>query len=165
MMDYLRLFQGLDDAGIDYLVAGGLAVNFHGIPRMTYDVDLLVSLDPMNVGRMVKLLARWGYRPSIPVDPGDLADSEVRKKWRVEKNMMALSFRHQKNPIGEIDLLFDLPMAYEDLRKKALLLPLGKLTIPVISRDDLIFLKERSGRSQDVADAEALKRLVGKNGS
>jgi len=37
-LDYKKIFKGLNGAGIDYLVVGGLAVNFHGIPRMTYDL-------------------------------------------------------------------------------------------------------------------------------
>ena len=39
-LDYKKIFKGLNSAGIDYLVVGGLAVNFHGIPRMTYDMDI-----------------------------------------------------------------------------------------------------------------------------
>jgi hypothetical protein len=38
-LDYKELFKGLNRAGIDYQVVGGRAVNFHGIPRMTYDLD------------------------------------------------------------------------------------------------------------------------------
>jgi hypothetical protein len=33
-LDYKKIFMGLNRAGIDYLVVGGLAVNFHGIPRI-----------------------------------------------------------------------------------------------------------------------------------
>jgi hypothetical protein len=40
-LDYKKLFKGLSRAGIDYLVVGGLAVNFHGNPRMTCDLDLM----------------------------------------------------------------------------------------------------------------------------
>jgi hypothetical protein len=53
-LDYQRFFEGLNKEDIDYLVVGGLAVNLHGIPRMTYDIDLMVSLD---TGNIMKLLS------------------------------------------------------------------------------------------------------------
>jgi len=34
----------LRDAGVRYLVAGGVAVNAHGYLRLTYDVDLVIQL-------------------------------------------------------------------------------------------------------------------------
>ena len=39
----------LNDAGVRFLVAGGLAVNAHGYLRLTYDVDLVVQLDRENI--------------------------------------------------------------------------------------------------------------------
>ena len=48
-LDYRTIFQLLNDQGIDYLVVGGVAVNIHGVPRMTYDVDLMVSLEGENL--------------------------------------------------------------------------------------------------------------------
>ena len=38
----VRSFQ---DAGVRYLVAGGLAVNAHGYLRLTIDVDLVIKLN------------------------------------------------------------------------------------------------------------------------
>lgn len=37
-LDYKEIIRGLNELWIDYLVVGELAVNFHGIPRMTYDL-------------------------------------------------------------------------------------------------------------------------------
>ncbi len=34
--------RALDEAGVPYCIVGGLAVNLHGIPRTTLDVDLVV---------------------------------------------------------------------------------------------------------------------------
>ena len=44
-LDYKTIFRELNESGVDYLVVGGLAVNFHGIPRMTYDIDLMILLE------------------------------------------------------------------------------------------------------------------------
>lgn len=42
-----ELFGALEAARVAYAVVGGVAVNLHGVPRMTYDVDLadLVHLE------------------------------------------------------------------------------------------------------------------------
>ena len=49
LLDYQTIFKKLNQKKIDYLVVGGLAVNFHGIPRMTYDLDLMILLEPNNI--------------------------------------------------------------------------------------------------------------------
>ena len=62
-LDYLTIFKELNQLKVDYLVVGGLAVNFHGIPRMTYDIDLMIHLEAQNIFRLVSKLNSWGYRP------------------------------------------------------------------------------------------------------
>lgn len=57
MLDYLGIFKEFNRRKIKYVVGGGLAVNFHGIPRMTYDIDLLVALDDNNLRKLLFLLS------------------------------------------------------------------------------------------------------------
>jgi len=68
-LDYQTIFREFNKLAIDYLVVGGLAVNFHGVPRMTYDIDLMVLLESTNILRLVSQLSQWGYKPKVPVDP------------------------------------------------------------------------------------------------
>jgi hypothetical protein len=114
-LDYKKIFKGLNRAGIDYLVVGGLAVNFHGIPRMTYDLDLMLLLESENILKMVAKLTRWGYRPRAPVDPQGLADEATRKFWIVGKGLKAFSFSSPTSPIGEIDLVVEAPIPYDQI--------------------------------------------------
>ncbi len=62
-LDYQQFFNVIDKEGIDYLVVGGLAVNLHGIPRMTYDIDLMILLDTENIMKLIKILQGWKYYP------------------------------------------------------------------------------------------------------
>jgi hypothetical protein len=48
-MFYLDLFRCLHAHNVRYLLAGGLAMNLHGVPRMTMDVDLVLALDDENI--------------------------------------------------------------------------------------------------------------------
>jgi predicted nucleotidyltransferase len=158
-LDYKEIFRGLNQAGIDYLVVGGLAVNFHGIPRMTYDLDLMLLLEPENILKMVDRLTQWGYRPRAPVDPRDLADVAQRRAWVEEKGLKAFSFANPSSPIGEIDLVIEMPIPYEQLKSRAILINVEKVEIPVIALDDLIRVKKKSGRQQDLRDLDNLEKI------
>jgi hypothetical protein len=161
-LDFQTIFKELNSVGIDYLVVGGLAVNFHGVPRMTYDIDLMILLDRENILKLVTKLTQWGYKPKIPIDPRDLADETKRNSWVQEKGMKALNFYSETLPIGEIDILIDSPVPYEELRSRAVRVELRDERIPVVSIHDLIQLKLRAGRKQDLADVEHLRIVLEK---
>jgi predicted nucleotidyltransferase len=161
-LDYRTIFNDLNDAGIDYTLIGGVAVNFYGIPRMTYDLDLTIALNPENILKLVSRLRDWGYKPRAPVDPHDLADEKKRGIWIREKNVKAFSFYHEKEAIGEIDVLIDLPMPYKDLRERATVFDIEGTSVPVVSVQDLIDLKLRAGRQQDLSDVQHLKAVLEK---
>ncbi len=159
-LDFQTIFKELNRIRIDYLVVGGLAVNFHGVPRMTYDIDLMVLLEPENILKLVTKLTQWGYRPKIPIDPGDLADETKRNSWVHEKGMKALNFYSETLPIGEIDILIHTPIPYKELKSRAVRIELQDEKIPTASIHDLIELKLRAGRKQDLADVEHLRLVL-----
>ena len=53
-LDYKSIFKELNRLKINYLVVGGLAVNFHGVPRMTYDIDLMILLKSDNILKLIQ---------------------------------------------------------------------------------------------------------------
>ena len=159
-LDYKNIFKELNKQKIDYLVVGGLAVNFHGVPRMTYDIDLMIMLQSENISKLVVKLTEWGYRPKVPINPMELADEAKRNFWIQEKGMKALNFYSEKLPIGEIDIVFDSPIPYYELKSRVVMIELEREKIPTISIHDLITLKQKSGRKQDIADAEYLRMIL-----
>ena len=159
-LDFQSIFKELNTQKINYLVVGGLAVNFHGVPRMTYDIDLMILLQQENISKFVTKLTDWGYRPKIPVNPMDLADEAKRKSWVQEKRMKAINFYSETLPIGEIDIIFDSLIPYDELKSRAVLIEIGSEKIPTVSIHDLIKLKQNSGRKQDLADVEYLKIIL-----
>jgi len=162
VLDYKAIFKELNKLEIDYLVVGGLAVNFHGVPRMTYDIDIMILPQSDNILRLVTKLTQWGYKPKTPVDPKDLADETKRSIWIQNKGMKALNFYSEKLPIGEIDLVFDSPIPYEKLKSRAVKIEVQGSRVPIVSIRDLIELKRRAGRKQDLADIESLKTILEK---
>jgi len=68
---YIDIFRRLNENKVKYIVVGGLAVNFYGIPRMTYDIDLLLDLEEKNLSRFLALLKTWGFKPKMPNEKRD----------------------------------------------------------------------------------------------
>ncbi len=161
-LDFQTIFKELNARDIDYLVVGGLAVNFHGVPRMTYDIDLMILLESENILKLVRKLTEWGYKAKIPIDPKDFADETKRNSWFREKGMKALNFYSETLPIGEIDIVIDSPIPYKELRTRAIKIKLQDEKIPTVSIHDLIELKLRAGRKQDLADVEHLRIVLEK---
>ncbi|MEW6068946.1 MAG: nucleotidyl transferase AbiEii/AbiGii toxin family protein [Nitrospirota bacterium] len=159
-LDFRKIFTELNKLKIDYLVVGGLAVNFYGVPRLTYDIDLMILLQAENIKKLVSKLTNWGYRPKVPVNPVELADEAKRNSWIKEKGMKAMNFYNEKSPIGEIDIVFDSPIPYSELKSRAVIIEIEGGKIPTVSIHDLIKLKQKSGRKQDIADVEYLKIIL-----
>lgn len=53
----------------------------------------------------------------------------------------------------------DSPIAYAEAGKHAILIELQDVSIPIVGLDDLIRMKENTGREQDEADIRYLKGL------
>ncbi len=161
-LDYKTIFKELNDLGIDYLVVGGLAVNLFGVPRLTYDIDLMILLERDNIKKLVAKLAEWSYKPKIPGDPMDFADDSKRNSWIYEKGMKAFNFFSENLPVGEIDIVIDSPIPYKVLKERAVSIQLQEVNVPVVSIRDLIELKLHAGRKQDLSDVEYLKLIMEK---
>jgi len=61
---------------------------------------------------------------------------------------------------AEIDLLFELPISYTDLKKRSVSFDLGGVKIPTIAIQDLIEIKIQAARKQDLSDVEHLKMIL-----
>jgi hypothetical protein len=150
--------RALDDAGVRYLIAGGLAVNAHGYLRYTKDIDLVLALDEANVRAGVAALTGLGYCPSVPVAAGQLADPAERKRWIEEKNMQVFqlwSDAHRETPI---DIFIEEPFPFDAEYERALVKPLfGEVEVRFVSVPTLIRLKQAAGREQDRIDIEHLR--------
>lgn len=58
--DFQEILIELADAEADFVVIGGYAVAFHGHPRGTKDLDVLVRAVPANAERVYRALALFG---------------------------------------------------------------------------------------------------------
>lgn len=148
----------LNDAQVQYLVVGGLAVVAHGYQRFTNDVDLVLRLEPANVVRAFEALRQIDYHFSIPIDPADFADADQRERWRAEKGMIVLklwSDLHRRTPIDIfIHEPFDFATEYAAAKWEVVA---GEMQAPVIQLQTLLKMKREAGRPQDLADIADLE--------
>lgn len=63
LASFEAIVRALNDAGVRYLVVGGLAVNAHGFGRVTYDVDVENRLELGNVRAAFAALRGGGLPP------------------------------------------------------------------------------------------------------
>lgn len=158
-MFYEEILAKLFEANVRFMVVGAVAMNLHGVPRMTADLDLLVDLAVPNLSALIRAFEELGYKPRLPIPASALLDPEQRREWVERRNLKAFTFVHQLRPLQEVDVLLESPVPFEEADREKKILTAGSLRIPVVSLDHLIFMKRAAGRAQDAADAEALERL------
>lgn len=161
-MFYLDLFRALEKHRVRYLLVGGLAMNLHGVPRATMDVDLVLALDSANLKAFLDMVETLRLKPVAPVNINGLLDPAQRQKWAREKNMIAFALRPPDAQGPTVDVLIDPPVEIEAALARTIWREVEGVRIPLISVEDLIQLKEKSGRAQDRSDIEHLHRLIGK---
>ena len=117
------LVSALQQAGVRYLIAGGLAVNAHGYLRFTKDVDVVVRLVPENIERAFAVLEDLGYRPLVPVTAAQFADATTREGWVRDKGMQVLQFWSDAHRETPVDMFVQEPFDFEDEYRRSLAKP------------------------------------------
>lgn len=159
-MDFGRAFSALKEHDVQYLIVGGLAMNLHGIPRITGHLDLFVDLEPDNMRRFLDTVAALDCGPKPPIDQDILLCSIKRAELVNDEKLRVCTFMSLSAPAMEIDIRLDPPDEFRKVYKRKKEVPFGEELIPVLSIDDMIRWKSGSKRRQDVYDIEALRAVM-----
>jgi hypothetical protein len=148
-LDAERILSALAEHHVDYVIAGGLAVQTHGHVRTTVDIDVYPRPELRNLQRLADALNELDARTLNPGSEAMAIDAAMLPR----ATLWQFATRH-----GAIDVIHDAPGAppYDELRARALEIELGEIRLAVASRDDLISMKRASGRSVDLEDLAAL---------
>ena len=158
-MFYEEIFRELQQKQIRYLVIGGVAVNLHGFSRTTGDLDLMLSMDPRNLKKFVKIIRSLGWKPRLPVDLDDFINNKKRDYWIQEKNMKVFSVYNPKREIEHIDVMAENYINFDKAYQSREEVFAGDIKITVLSIPDLIRLKRIAGRERDEIDISALEKI------
>ena len=160
MFFYEEILRAFQKAEVKYVLVGGIAVNLHGAMRNTADIDILVKMSDENLKKLVNILKSHGYQVKQPVDPMQIADRKTREDWINNKHMKAFNF-YKEDELKEVDIIIESPVSFENARRNAIYITVDDLKLPVISINDLIKMKSKTGRAIDKLDIDELKILKG----
>lgn len=156
-----KVFRELNKAKVDYLVVGGVAVNLYGYVRFTGDLDLLILLNEKNIEKMDRVMKKLGYHPRLPVAIHELSNREKVRQWFKKKNLKAFTFMPPKNNPLEIDIIIEESLKFVTIVRGKSVKQIERVRIPVVSIEQLLKMKRKAGRPNDIQDIKALLRLKG----
>ena len=130
-------------AKLRWFVLGAQAVNLHGVPRLTADLDVTVALDDRTIDDLIDLLARGGF------------ETEYDAAFAAESRVIPAVHTKSKFPV---DVVIAGPGLEERFLDEAEHHRLGRSTIPVIALENLIAIKVLAGRPKDLDDVRGLLR-------
>ena len=140
--DFKELLELFNAHKVEYLIVGGYALAFHGAPRFTGDIDLLVKPDSQNAKRILSALEEFGF--------GSLQLSQV--DFTSPNNVIQLGV-----PPVRVDIMTSLTaVPWEKVQADKVQANYGDTPTYFISKADFIANKRALGRKKDLADLEAL---------
>lgn len=150
--DPIAIIEALAEAGVDFVLIGGLAGAAHGSAYPTYDLDLMYARDRSNVERIAAVLVELEATPRGA--PPDLPFMLDAKTLGEEANFTTR--------LGPVDLLASPTGAppYEKVREAAETIEIGGHPVRVASLDHLIAMKEAAGRTKDKLMATEYRELA-----
>jgi len=145
--NFCDLLSAFHACGVRYLIVGGWAVSIHAQPRATQDLDIFVSSEKGNIEAVYDALTRFGA-PLKNMNRGQFLEPDT--------------FFRIGAPPCQVDIFPGVPgVEFEACwgnRVEVLVDAEKALSASFISAKDLIAAKIASGREQDIADAEAIRR-------
>ncbi len=141
--DFKELLSAFNAHQVRYLIVGGYAVSFHAQPRATKDMDILIDPSADNGQAVYAALMKFGA-PLQGLAAKDFTEPD--------------SFFRMGTPPVMVDILSRIGgVEFEAAWKRRVnSLIDDDLTVPFISREDLLAAKLSAGRPEDLADVAAL---------
>ena len=143
--DFEKLLALFNAHEVEYVVVGGYALAFHGVPRVTGDLDLLVKPDHENAGRILAAL-----------DEFDFASMQLtRADFAMPGKVVELG-----EPPVQIDIMTGLTgLSWEEVATGKVRTEYGRTPVYIIGRESLVANKRAMGRQRDLADLEAIGEI------
>ena len=137
-----EVFASFQQHQVRYVVIGGIAAVLHGVPRATFDLDILIEATPENAQRLLDALlaARLGTASLISAE--ELLANEITVF----------------NDRVRIDVQTSTPgLSFENAWQNRETMNYQEQTFYVLSKPDLIASKRAAGREVDLQDVHLLE--------
>jgi len=136
------VFESFQRYDVRYLVIGGIAAILYGVPRATFDLDILIEATPDNAKQLLDALLDAGMGTASLTNVEDLLSNEITvfKDW------------------VRIDVLTTAPgIDFQEAWKRRETMMYQGQTFSAVSRKDLISSKKALGRAVDLEDVRLLE--------
>lgn len=146
-----RLVGLLEAAEIPYMVTGSVASAFHGTPRTTQDLDIVIDPDARTLAAFVEAVDREGLYVDEAAARGALAR-------RSQFNVIEAASGWK----ADLVIRKDRPFSREEFRRRTPARVLG-VDVSIATAEDMIIAKlewaSRSGSERQVADVAGILRV------
>lgn len=130
---------------VEFVIVGAHALAFHGAPRFTGDLDILIRPTEDNARRALAAIAEFGF-PTAPLTAADIVGgSKV-----IEMGVAPVQI-HVMSEISGV--------TWDEVWAGREIGPLGPRGVPFIGREEFLRNKRAAGRPKDLADIDALREL------
>ncbi len=136
-----------------YAIVGGHAVALHGAVRGTVDIDLAIAWNRKNLVAAEKALNQVGLVSRLPVTAGDIFN--FRKEYIENRNLIAWNFYNPNDLSEQVDIV----ITYDLKGKRTKRIQLSNGSVQILDLKELIKMKRKSARPQDIEDVLALEKL------
>jgi hypothetical protein len=158
-LDIQGILEELAEAGVEYIVIGGVAVGFHGYVRATKDLDIVPNPDRRNLERLVGVLraldaeldGAGDFEPTELPDPLDPDTLALGGNWVLQTRLGRFDVMQW---LGDTQL-------WRTLSPAAVEVDMEGLSIKVAGYDDLVALKRQANRPSDLEDLERMRQARG----
>jgi hypothetical protein len=141
--DFDEFIACLTAHGVEFVIVGAYALAYHGAPRFTGDLDVLIRATPENAARLLAALNAFGF-PTPELTPASVVDT----RRMIEMGVPPVQI-HVMSTISGVE--------WGEVWDQHIEGPFGARTVPYIGRDTLIRNKRAAGRPKDLSDIDALE--------
>jgi len=143
MLNRLKsVFKSFQQHEVRYVVIGGIAAVLYGVPRATFDLDILIEATPNNAQRLLDALTDAGMGTATLTNVDDILANEIT------------IFQDRVR----IDVQISTPgLQFETAWERKQNMKYQGQAFYVVSLDDLIRSKRAAGRAVDLEDVRLLE--------
>ena len=134
-----------DSLGVRWYLFGAQAAIFHGVARLTADVDVTVLPELHSTARLASVMEANGFRLRVTATDDFVARTRV------------LPFVHSATRLP-VDVVLAGPGIEEQFLDRAEFHVLEGVRVPIATVEDLVTMKILAGRPKDLDDAEGMLR-------
>ena len=141
--DFDEFIGSLTAHGVEFIIVGAYALAFHGAPRFTGDLDILVRPTLDNATRLLTALEAFGF-PVTDLTPGTIVDHRRMLQMGVPPVQI-----HVMSAISGVE--------WDEAWSDRVEGPLGGHAVNFLGRATFLRNKRAAGRPKDLADIDALE--------